>query len=260
MDFVWAIWGDGGEGDFAAVDFVATRAEFYGIAGTDAIEAAGRLEQRAPAVGVADPDVAEGGGGGLREGFPLVAAIEHLDHAATGEAGALGIDMEGAWHGAGVDGVLDAERDGVGGEEAAVELDGGGERGGIARGGEAHDGDEGGPIDEVHALEAAGAAIVEARLAWAGEDVAALIEATASGAAEHLEEFIGLDLAFEIAGEVARVRDYDGAHAEIDAGCEAHGGDDHAKVAVLCQRLDDAGAQGVAHAAVMVSDAGGEHL
>ena len=52
----------------------------------------------------------------------------------------------------------------------------------------------------------------------------------------------------------------DAAQGEVDAGGQAHRGDDDAQLAGLGQRFDDAGARAVAQAAVMIGDAALEQL
>ena len=69
-----------------------------------------------------------------------------------------------------------------------------------------------------------------------------------------LQQLLGLVAAIGFAGE------RDAAQGEVDAGGQAHGGDDDAELAGLGERFDHAGAGAVAQAAVMIGDAALEQL
>ncbi len=125
-------------------------------------------------------------------------------------------------------------------------------------GGGFHDAEEAGPIDLVDAAKGALTGIVEAG-AVAGDDEGAFgVEATATGAAIHLQEFVGAEFALDRTVLVAGAGDGDGADGEIDASGEAGGGDDEVEVAVLGEGFDPVGAGGVGEAAVVEGGAAGE--
>ena len=81
-----------------------------------------------------------------------------------------------------------------------------------------------------------------------------MIEPPASCSAEHLEQFIRPQLAVHFGDAVFIVRDQDGAHREVDACGQSGCGDDDFELACFRQRLDQSGALGVAHAAVVKGD------
>jgi hypothetical protein len=108
--------------------------------------------------------------------------------------------------------------------------------------------------------EVARAGVEQAWSAGGEEDVAGLIEPATSGAAKHLDQFIGLHLPFEISGEIARVGHDHRAHGEVDSRREPHRRHDHAELPVFRERFHDSRAQGVAEAAVMVRHARPQQL
>ena len=206
------------------------------------------------------PEPEEGGLGVEDEAFGTVEAGEAEGGGvffAADEAGASGIGLEAAreWAGDFLGG-LDAEGDEVRGEEFLSE-GGGGLVKGDALGKFAQ---EGTPREGGAAAEVTGAGLAEAGGAFGDEDVPLFVEATATGAAEHLEEFGGGDFAGQASGGEAGGGDEDGAEGEVDAGAEAEGGDDDAELAALGEGFDESGALDVAEAAVVVGDALGEEF
>jgi hypothetical protein len=157
-----------------------------------------------------------------------------------------------------LEGFLDAEVDGFGGEEALLGADGSGEGVAAGGGGGGHDTEEGAPVDEVGAGEVAGVGIPHAQFITGDEDVAGFVDAASAGAAEHLEDFVGLEEVFDLVASVGFAGEADATEGEVDTGGEAHGGDDDAELSGFGEGFDYAGAGAVAEAAVVAGDAGFE--
>ena len=205
--------------------------------------------------GNANADVVERDLGGRRDFLPFAAAVEHFADVLADVAGAFGIGFQAAGDVGMFERFLDAEENGFGGEEAFLDADGFGERVAATLGGGVHEGEQGAPIHRAAAGEMAGAGVEEAEFVGGDEDEAGFVEAAAAGAAEHLEDFVGLERLFDVVAAIGSGGEGDAAQGKIDAGGEAHGGDDDAKLAGLGERFDDAGARAVAQAAVMIGDA-----
>ena len=72
--------------------------------------------------------------------------------------------------------------------------------------------------------------------------------------------FVGPERLLQIVAAVGVAGEGDAAQGEVDAGREAHGGDNDAELAGFGERFDDAGARGITESAVMVGDAAFEKL
>ncbi|MFM1943762.1 MAG: hypothetical protein RI897_2744 [Verrucomicrobiota bacterium] len=158
------------------------------------------------------------------------------------------------------EGFFDAEVDGFGGEEALLGVDGGGVGVGAGGGGGGHDTEEGAPVDEVGSGEVAGVGIPHTQFVAGDEDVAGFVDTASAGAAEHLEDFVGLEEVFDLVTAVGFAGEADATEGEVDAGGEAHGGDDDAELSGFGEGFDDTGAGAVAEAAMVAGDAGFEEL
>ena len=84
------------------------------------------------------------------------------------------------------------------------------------------------------------------------EHEAGFVQPAAAGAAKHLQDLVRLEQLLRLVAPIGFARQRDAAQREIDAGRQAHRGDDHAELARLGQRFDDARARAVAQAAVMI--------
>src|ERR1019366_7353305 len=89
---------------------------------------------------------------------------------------------------------------------------------------------------------------------------AGLIQPAAAGASEHLQQLIGFKQLLSLVTAVGFPGEGDAAEGEVDAGSQAHGGDDDPELASLGERFDDAGPGTVAQSAVMIGDATLEQL
>jgi hypothetical protein len=127
-------------------------------------------------------------------------------------------------------------------------------------GGGGHQGEKGVPIHQPAPGEMAGAGVQQAELVGGDEDEPRLVQAAASGAAEHLQNFIAAQELVLVVALVGFGGEGDAAEGEIDARRQPHGGDDDAQLAGLGQGFNDARAGGVAQAAVMISDAAFQHF
>src|SRR5581483_3169231 len=135
------------------------------------------------------------------------------------------------------------------------DADGFAERIALMLSGGGHETEQRAPIDRPAAGEVAGMRVEQADFVRADEDETGFIEPAAPGAAEHLKDFVGAQRLFQL---ITAVRSGGESHAtqrKIDAGGEAHRGDDNAQLAGLGKRFDDASARAVAEAAVMIRDA-----
>jgi hypothetical protein len=194
------------------------------------------------------------------ERFPFALGIEHFADAPADMTGTFGIGLEAAGSIGIAEGFLDAEEDGFGGEETSLDPDGFGEGVASEVGCDGHEVEEGGPIDHAGAGEEGGLAVAEADALGRDEDVAGFVDAPASGATEHLEDFVGADGDFEAVAFVGFGGEGDGAEGEVDTGGEAHGGDDDAELAIFGEGFDDACASGVGKAGMVEGDAGLEEF
>ena len=192
--------------------------------------------------------------------MPFAAGVEHFADVLADVAGALGVGFQAAGDVGMFERFLDAEEDWFGGEKAFLGADGFGEGVATASGGGVHQGEQGAPIHGAAAGKMAGAGVEETKFVGGDEDKAGFVEATATGAAEHLEDFIGAKRLFDVVAAIRGGGEGDAAEGEIDAGGEAHSGNDDAKLAGFGERFDDAGARAVAQTAVMVGDAAFEEF
>ena len=106
----------------------------------------------------------------------------------------------------------------------------------------------------------AGITVAHANLVGRDEHEAHLVDAAPAGPAEHLEDFVGLERLLDVIAAVGVAGERDAAQGKIDAGGQAHGGDDDAELAGLGERLDDPGARAVAQPAVMICEAALQQL
>ena len=97
--------------------------------------------------------------------------------------------------------------------------------------------------------------VAEPRNVGEHENVADLIETATTSAAEHLEQFIRLDMSLEVSRLITGVGDEDRAHRKINAGRKTHGRDDDIELAGFRQRLDQSSADRITQPAVMIGDA-----
>ena len=204
---------------------------------------------------VPEGDVLRGG-----EVFPFATGVLHLADAATDVSGAFRVGLQSARGLRVAEGFLDAEEDGLGGEESGLDADGF-EEGVLAQFiGSGHQVEERGPVDHPGAGEVRGLAVPESETLWGDEDIAGLVDAATSGATEHLEDFVLADGDLDAVALVGFGGHRDRAEGEIDAGGEAHGGDDDAELSGLGEGFDDAGADGVGEPGMVVGDARLEEL
>lgn len=122
-------------------------------------------------------------------------------------------------------------------------------------GGVFHDSQKKGPSKNTATVEAGGAGIRETGALTGSDDATALVQTAATGAAEHLQEFVRAEAVLTAAIVKSGGGDVDAAHREVDACSESHGGGDDAQLTGFGQRLDDTSAGGVGEAAVVVGDA-----
>ena len=122
--------------------------------------------------------------------LPIAAAVLHLADRAADVAGAFGIHFQAARGLRVFHGLLDAQSDRLGGEKPFLHADGLGK--GIAAliGGCGHQSQQRVPIHQPAAGEMAGAGVEQTKLVGGDEDETRLVQTAASGAAEHLEDFI----------------------------------------------------------------------
>ena len=192
--------------------------------------------------------------------MPFAGAVEHFANVLADVAGAVGIGLEAAGDVGMFKRFFDAEENGFGGEEAFLGADGFGERVAATLGGGGHDGEKRAPIHRAATGKVRGSGVEEAKFVGGDEHEAGFVEAAASGAAEHLEDFVGFERLLDLVAAIRRGGDGNAAQGEIDAGGEAHGGNDHAELPGLGERLDDTGARAVTESAVMIRDAALEQL
>ena len=106
----------------------------------------------------------------------------------------------------------------------------------------------------------AGITVAHANLVGRDEHEPHFVDAAPAGPTEHLEDFVGLERLLDVIAAVGVAGERDAAQGEIDAGGQAHGGDDDAELAGLGERLDDPGARAVAQPAVMICEAALQQL
>ena len=121
--------------------------------------------------------------------------------------------------------------------------EGGGER--LSRGlgffGAAHDRQERRPVERLAPLKLQGLGFAEAWAVAGPEGEAAVVEASATRAAEHLQEFVRADLPFGVIGRITSVGHQHRAEREVDARGQSGRGHDHAQLARLGPRFDEFG-------------------
>ena len=105
-----------------------------------------------------------------------------------------------------------------------------------------HQREEGRPVEGLAAFELEGLGFAQARAVTSPEGEAAIVESAASGASEHLEQFVGTDFALGVFGGVATVGDQYRAEREVDTRGQSGRCDHHAQLAGLGPRLDEFGA------------------
>ena len=175
-------------------------------------------------------------------------------------AGALGVGLQTARDIRVAQGFLDAEDDGFGGEEPFLGADGFAEGIAAMLGGGGHDAKQGGPIHRAVAREVTRVGIQQAQFVGRDQHVAGFVQAPAAGAAEHLQQLVGFEQLLRLVAAIGLAGEGDAAQGEVDAGGQAHGGDDDPELAGLGERFDDAGPGAVAQSAVMIGDAALEQL
>ena len=196
----------------------------------------------------------------LAHRLPLAPAVLHLADALADVAGALGVGAQAARDIRVAQGFLDAEDDGLGGEEPFLGAHGLAEGVAAMLGGGGHDAEQGGPVHRAAAREVARVGVQQAQLVGGDQHEAGFVQAPAAGAAEHLQQLVGLEQLLGLVAAIGFAGEGDAAQGEVDAGGQAHGGDDDPELAGLGERLDDAGPGAVAQAAVMIGDAALEQL
>ena len=108
-------------------------------------------------------------------------------------AGALGVGVEAAGDIGMAQGFLDAQDNGLDGEQPFLGAHGVAERVAAMLGGDGHQAEQGGPIHGAAAREVAGVRIQQAQFVGGDEHKAGFVQSTSAGAPEHLQEFIGLE-------------------------------------------------------------------
>ena len=134
--------------------------------------------------------------------------------------------------------------------------EGGGERlrGGLGVFGAAHHRQKGRPVERLASFELERFGFAEAGAVAGPEREAAVVEAPAAGAAEHLQQFVGADFPFGVIGGVTPVGHQHRAEREVDARSQAGRGHDHAQLARLGPRFDQFSPLFEGEPAVMESD------
>jgi len=135
-------------------------------------------------------------------------------------------------------------------------VEGGGERpgGGLGVIGAAHHRQERRPVERLAPLKLQGLGFAEARAVAGPEGEAAVVETSATRAAEHLQQLVRADLSFGVVGGVTSVGDQHRTKREVDARGQPGRGHDHAQLARLGPRFDEFGPLFESEPAVMEPD------
>src|SRR2546423_14799644 len=87
-----------------------------------------------------------------------------------------------------------------------------------------------------------------------------LIDSSAAGTPEHLENFVRSERVLHVITPIRFSGQRNAAEREIDPCGQTHRRDHNSKLSGFCQRLDDTGAGGIAQFAVMICDSVLEHF
>ena len=197
---------------------------------------------------------------GRGNALPFTAAVEHFADVLADMARPFGIGFQAARHIGMLERFFNAQKNWFGGEQPFLDADGFTERVAMMLRRDGHDAQQRAPIDRAAARQVAGPGVEQAQFVGGDQHEAGFIEAAASGAAEHLKDFIGLKRLFLLIAAIGSAGEGDAAKREIDAGGQAHRRHHDAKLAGFGQRFDDARARAVAQAAVMIGNAAFEKL
>lgn len=191
----------------------------------------------------------------MGNGFPFAARIQHFTDEFADVARAFGVGFQAARDLGMFEGFFDTEKNRFGGEEAFLNANGFVEGVAGTLRGEGHQAEEGAPIHRAAAGKMAGPGIEQAQLIGGDEHEARFIQAAASGAAEHLQNFVGFQWLFLVIPAIGSAGERNAAQRKINPGGEAHGGHNDAQMSRLGQGFDDARARGEAQSTVMIGDA-----
>src|SRR5688572_4740333 len=86
------------------------------------------------------------------------------------------------------------------------------------------------------------------------EHETSFVQATSSGATEHLQNLIRAQWLFHGITTIRFTSESDATEREVDPCRQTHRGDDYAKLSGFGKRFNDTGARGIAQSAVVIGD------